>query len=243
MRVRLISDIHLEHNNDWIPPKNWNESDLCIIAGDVGSPYNTAYKNILLHATRKHKTSVLVPGNHEYYSEGKNMDSVKEKLKELCRDTSVILLDNDSHDLEGMRIVGTTLWPKVPAEYYPFMKKQKHGLVTKIMKDMFPLSVEDLEVLNRNSINFLKRMLASTDDTIVVTHYPPSSVMLSDATEHLPDVVTHWSEAMNLVKSNIKLWACGHGHTAKSFLINGSIPLVSNCVQGGEFDENFEILI
>ncbi len=252
MKLRLISDIHLEYNPGWIPPTGWKDSDLGILAGDIGSPYNPEYKNILIHTARKHKVTVLVPGNHEYYNEQsssgtattRNIDSVKEKLKELCRDTSVILLDNSVYDIGGgLRLIGSTLWPRIPPEYYPYIKRNKHGLVTKITKDMFPLTVEDLEAMNRNDINFLKRALSGTKDSIVVTHYPPSSIMLKDDTEHLPDVVTHWTEALDLVKSNVKLWACGHCHTGKKFLIRGNIPLVANCVQGGQFDENFEIII
>lgn len=245
MKVRLVSDIHLEYNHGWIPPINWGDSDIGILAGDIGDPYDPAYKNILLHTARKHRVSVLVPGNHEYYGD-KNMDTIKEKLKELCRDTSVVLLDNSTHDItirgHDIRLIGSTLWPRIPPEYYSYMKREKHGLVTKITKDMFPLRAEDFEVMNRNDINFLKRSISS-EDCIVITHYPPTSMMLDDSTEHLPEVVTHWTEALELINSNVKLWACGHCHTSKRFLVRGNIPLVTNCVQGGRFDENFEIVI
>ncbi len=246
MRVRLLSDVHLEEGNaGWIPPKHWKLSDLGILAGDIGNPYNPDYKNLLIHNSQKHRVSVLVPGNHEYYVEGKNMDSVKEKLKEVCRDTNTILLDGNTYDLDNnIRLVGATMWPTIPPEYYPYLKKRKHGLVTKITSNMFPLTVEEIERMSATDLNFLKRILMQTEDTIVVTHYPPSSIMLSDSTEHLPEVTTHWTEAMNLMKSNIKLWACGHGHTSKKFLVNPSnIPLVSNCVAGGQFDEDFEIIV
>lgn len=243
MKIRLISDVHLESNHNWIPPTDWGDSDLGILAGDIGNPYNPEYKNILIHTARKHKLSVLVPGNHEYYTETKNIESVKEKLKELCRDTSVVLLNNTTYDYNDIKLVGSTLWPNVTSEYFPYLKKIKHGLVTKIMKDMFPLSLEDLNLMHNNDLNFLKRTIASTDDCIIITHYPPSSIMLRDETEHLPDVVTHWTEAMNIMKSNIKLWACGHCHTSKRYMVRGTIPLVSNCVEGGQFDTNFEIII
>lgn len=251
MKVRVLSDIHLEENSGWIPPTTWEYSDLGILAGDIGSPYNPEYKNILIHTARKHKVSVLVPGNHEYYnstlSTGRNMESVKEKMKEICRDTSVILLDNSTYDLQTpsiqIRLAGSTMWPSIGNEYYPYMKKMKHGLVTKIMKDMFPLSLDDLNEMHRRDQGFLKRILSSDDDSLIITHYPPSSMMLNDATEHIPDVVTHWTEAMDLMKSNIKMWVCGHSHNSKKFMVKGKIPLISNCVQGGRFDENFEMVI
>lgn len=246
MKVRLISDVHLDNNRNWIPPKNWEDSDLGILAGDIGNPYDPQYKNVLIHTARKHRISVLVPGNHEYYNEDKSMESIKEKLKELTRDTGVILLDNTTYDISSpvsLRLIGSTLFPYIPNEYYPYLKRIKHGLVTKISRNMYPLSIDELNQLNKNDKHFLQRMITQGEDSIVITHYPPTSMMLDDSTEHLPDVITHWSECMDMITENIKLWTCGHCHTAKRFMVRGKIPLIANCVRGGYFDEGFEILI
>lgn len=243
MKVRLISDVHLDHNRNWIPPKDWENSDLGILAGDIGNPYDSQYKNVLIHTARKHRISVLVPGNHEYYNEDKSMESIKEKLKEITRDTGVILLDNSTYDLENYRLIGTTLFPHIPNEYYPYLKRMRHGLVTKIYRNMYPLSIDELNQLNKDCKRFLQRMINQGDESIVITHYPPTSMMLDDSTEHLPDVITHWTESMDMMTENIKLWVCGHDHTAKRFMIRGKIPLISNCVKGGYFDENFEMIV
>ena len=51
---------------------------------------------------------IYVPGNHEYY--GHDIDELRETLKESGRAHEVEVLDGDETVLNGVRILGATIW-------------------------------------------------------------------------------------------------------------------------------------
>lgn len=86
-------------------PKNIN-SDVAIVAGDH-SP-NLVSSVAALSSLAEKMPVIYVPGNRDYYGtdfERANALALKEAEK-----NGVRLLINDSHDINGVRFIGSTLW-------------------------------------------------------------------------------------------------------------------------------------
>lgn len=104
MRLRLLSDLHLEHFDS--PPELPEASaDAVILAGDI----HAGIQGLGWAAERFAGTPILyVPGNHEFYGSG--MSVLRRELAAEAARLGIQLLDNCSLTLDGVRFHGTTLW-------------------------------------------------------------------------------------------------------------------------------------
>ena len=104
MRLRVLSDLHLEHFED--PPVLPEvEADAVILAGDI----HAGVQGLAWAAARFAGTPILyVPGNHEFY--GAEMSLLRRELAVEAERLGIHLLDNRTLTLNGVRFHGTTLW-------------------------------------------------------------------------------------------------------------------------------------
>jgi predicted phosphohydrolase len=223
-----------------------DDETVLILAGDIGDSYSDPYRRLLLAARAAYRYVLLVPGNHEYYTDGvHDMSVVKEHLGRLCLDTGVTLLDNMDTVIQGIRFVGSTCWPLVPEEQYKVLKREGYGLVTRITKDSHRLDYSDFKRLHDSDVRYLESTVRdSKEPCVVITHYPPTSLMLDDKFEHSSQIALHFNDGLidKIAKTQgaTPLWCCGHCHTAKKFWTRGmNTVLVANCVEGGQYDPDF----
>lgn len=107
MRIQVASDLHLE-----LLPEDLGagllvdphpDAELLILAGDIHNGVEA------IRYFRNWPVPVLyVLGNHEFY--GQLWEDVRERLREKASDTSIQILDNDTHVIGDVRFLGTTLW-------------------------------------------------------------------------------------------------------------------------------------
>lgn len=225
-----------------------DDQTVLVLAGDIGDTSSDPYRRLLVVARAAYRTVLLVPGNHEYYTDGKrDMGVVKEQLARLCRDVGVHLLDNSDLILHGVRFVGSTCWPIIPEEQNKVLVRENYGLVTRMTKDCHRLDFADFKRLHDTDVRYLEETVRdSREPCVVITHYPPTSEMLDDRFEHSSQVALHYNAG--LVNSVAKtggmtpLWLCGHSHTSKRMWLRSmNTLLVANCVEGGQYDPNFVV--
>jgi 3',5'-cyclic AMP phosphodiesterase CpdA len=102
MKLRVLSDLHLEFQ-DWRPPKA--PADVIVLAGDI----HAGIDGILWGRTHFPESPVIyVPGNHEFY--GREMQATLTELRHAAKTHRVHMLDGDAVVVEGVRILGATLW-------------------------------------------------------------------------------------------------------------------------------------
>ncbi|WP_290796624.1 metallophosphoesterase [Halomonas sp.] len=104
MRLRILSDLHLEHF-DTLRELPEVDADAVILAGDIHS----GTLGLGWAAEYFAGTPILyVPGNHEFY--GNCMPRLRRELAAKAERLGIHLLDNHTLTLGGVRFHGTTLW-------------------------------------------------------------------------------------------------------------------------------------
>ncbi|AQN68447.1 calcineurin-like phosphoesterase [Saudi moumouvirus] len=264
MRIlKYASDLHLEHLDNIYKPKiielwNFNTSEkdeyFLALVGDIGNPFQKNLELFLENVSSKYSLVFYIPGNHEYYNLDKNkqydIEKFKKKLRKICyKFHNVVLMDNESYDLEDIKFIGSTLWSHVPIENslqicrsindYHLIKKKN------IFNELEKINYNDTNKWNKESIDFIKKELANTNKPcIILTHHAP---LFSDPINNCytadpiyinsPNNFAFHNNLSEIITSPVILWIYGHTHYNGTFKYN-NIPISTN--QFGYYHEKIK---
>lgn len=210
MRLRIHSDLHLEHLPDFgkrlIASLPVDGDEILVLAGDI-IPLARRYETRTMEAINSflekgYKEVLFVPGNHEYYwtsiSEGK---AILAHLKHWLG--LQVLRTGEIINVDGQRFLGDTMW-------YPYHNVNKK--FERYFSD-FKL-ISDSDKIYRENAAWKKfyRENAKPGD-VVVTHHLP--LYRSVATEFIGDQYNRFflSAMPDEIKNfKPKLWVHGHTH-------------------------------
>jgi predicted phosphodiesterase len=170
MKIQYLSDLHLEllpeKSIDFIKNSIKPKADICVLAGDIGNPFQVGYHDFLQNMNDKFKKIFIIAGNHEFY----NNDILKTKLKikSICDlFEKITFLDNSYEDYQSYRFIGSTLWSTIKNPKYTIND-------TSCILD---LSVDKYRILHDSCCSFLDNALKNSTKnnmkSIVITHHLP----------------------------------------------------------------------
>lgn len=246
MKIRVLSDLHLENDTPEIIPHA--DADLVILAGDI---HNHAEGLRWAAETFDEAVPVVyVPGNHEYY------DGEFGALEAAMRDAAATIdnlhyLNNETLvDPRGQwRVLGTTLWTdfdlygtdeetraisiaaaeRVMLDYRGLIQvtwTAGNEANAETLQDNTPrnLTPADTLALHRHARGWLEGELAKpfAGKTIVVTHHAPHRRSLAE--RYAADLASAGfvNNLPSLVREPVALWVHGHTHTAFDYVENGT---------------------
>ena len=244
MKIQLLSDLHLEQNPDFTPQPA-PDADLLVLAGDIGSyqrgsqlpargdaDFGLARFSPLPRGAGWPVPVVYVPGNHEY--DGLDLDATHARLRATCERLGIHWLEREQWVLQGVRLLGTTLWsdfdalvPREPSatpeqqtlarakafraanHYLRHAGAQRHGRLW---------LAEDIRALALECQAWLRAALAEPFDgpTVVITHFAPSlrsndpRYGLTPGTAGFCNTLDDWLEQADV-------WLHGHLHCAHDY--------------------------
>lgn len=222
MKLALFSDLHCE----FLPfsaGRAARAADLVILAGDI---HNGDVAIRLGRAMFPGQRIVQVAGNHEFY--GGQYQAELAAMRTAARDCAVHLLENDGIVIDGVRLLGATLWtdfelyaqpgrPRrmAPAEAMAAMQRRMADFRVIRWQDRL-LEPEDTVVLHRRSRAWLAERLAEPHPgpTVVVTHHLPSIASVAPPFATAASNTAFASDLDDLFGA-ADLWV--HGHTHHSF--------------------------
>ena len=231
MKVRYFSDLHLE----FIKPNKIENfirkiqpgiEEICILAGDIGNPYQKNYDIFMNFINNNFKKTFYIAGNHEYYNKIKTIQETNEFMEDYFKQFNNIRFLNNNYEIyDNYCFIGTTLWSKITNPNYE-------------INDIYSIPNFDYieyNRLNMLSIDFLESALQKNENCIVITHHVPSSSLIDvkyKTQKMIPYNQWFYCDMDNLIEINankIKYWIYGHTHTPSNVIIN-EIPFLCNSI-------------
>ena len=241
MKVKVLSDLHLEFFKDGDLLLDPGEGDVLILAGDIcdaaafifrcDADLRGAYNRFFESCARGYDKVFYVMGNHEHYNGvfGETADILREHLPE-----GITLLDNNSALYNGVHFVGATMWSN-------FKRKDPDSMTAAISnlndyRYIFKnskLDTIDPEFIlneNENTETWLRQCFPTLRGPIfMISHHCPSFKSIDPEYVDSDTVGCYASDMEDLIKStpNLLYWVHGHVHSSKSYMI-GDCNVICN---------------
>ena len=247
MKIRLISDIHME---GYAYTYKFIGEDLIVLAGDI---HTNNRHHMLLDQMPTNIPILMVPGNHEYYYS--DFDSVNIYLKNLeSIYTNFHCLLNESITIDGVNFYGGTMFTdfKLYNDAWLARRRATSGvsdftLITKttdgIQKTWTGADHEDEHI---KFVNGLTKFLTSTppDNRVVISHFMPTDKIsnpIFDGSQLQPYFIANMEKFFDWTG----LWLCGHGHSSADIMVDGVRVVINPRGYGreNEYGFNNELLI
>jgi len=245
MKIRILSDIHLEWNDYTLT--NPTDADTLILSGDImlasplhDYPYGSLpvwddeneygpnqtlamrFRRFLETASRLFKYVIYVAGNHEFYY-GKFHGGIDDLREECNHYGNIYYLENDIVSLDGIIFIGATLWTDL---------NDYHQLTEYIVKDCMSdykvikndhcgyrkLLPRDTLMRHEKSLDFIKKELAySTNEKVIIcTHHSPSFLSIDEKFAYEKEMNgAYCSKLDDVITSNPHIKMWTHGHIHK----------------------------
>lgn len=240
MKIRVLSDLHLEHH-DWNPPDT--EADVIVLAGDIHS----GTRGVEWARRQFPVVPVLyVPGNHELY--GRQLQETLSDLQKAGRRFGVDVLHGRGVVIGGVRFLGATLWTDFAlhgtdaASIARAMSAARNGMsdFTVIRHGAHGLFRPDhARAMHLEQVGWIRERLADefSGSTILVTHHLPHPRSIHRK---------YWGSGLNpsfasdlsrLMGPPVALWIHGHTHESCDYIEEGT-RVICNPRGYGPFELN-----
>jgi len=217
LRVRILSDLHLNHR-EWSVPRA--SADLVVLSGDITNGTEGIYW------ARENFPSgpiVYVAGNQECY--GHNIDDLIPELRAVAREQDVSFLEQDVLQIDGVRILGATLWTD-----FNLFGRRNHWITRDAVRTDRPVDRKVIHTSkglltpaamierHEQTLSWLKAELDKNYDgkTVVVTHHVPTRLGLPPLWRDDYSSAAFASH-LDWLFPDVDVWICGHTHTATDF--------------------------
>jgi Icc-related predicted phosphoesterase len=265
MKIRLVSDLHLEFGDCDI--SNNDKIDVLILGGDImiaedihdfdeddpgiinlGKRQQSArlYRNFLRRMSDQFPHIIYIAGNHEFYH-GKYPDAYDYLREECAKFSNIYFLEQDTKEIDDVLFVGGTLWtdmnkgdPITISDCGSMMNDYRTIRNTK--NGYSKLRPEVTMRQHRETVKYIRSVLEANPNktTVVVGHHAPSKLSLKPKYEkdfHLNGAYSSDLSEIMLEHPQVKLWTHGHTHDNFDYMI-GSTRIVCNPRGYLHYDEN-----
>lgn len=227
MRIRLLSDLHLELN-PLLKIKFNKPADVVILAGDIGNPFKEEYASLLRQLSLTHNKVFIVSGNHEYYNKLYKMEEIDNQIKNVCKeeDENIHFLQMDSIIYNNVKFMGCTLWSnptdKSLSKYmndFKFVSWDQYTSTHQLHKEWLEQELHDKQYKNCVITHHLPRYDLTDDE---FKQHPLNSFFVTDINTNGADVWCYGhTHRPNYKKDNNIEYHCNpHGYTGENQVTN-----------------------
>ncbi|MCX7890872.1 MAG: metallophosphoesterase [Burkholderiales bacterium] len=220
MRIRVLSDLHLEDAPWEAPPAG---ADVVVLAGDVAN----GAAGVEWAKRSFTQPVVFVAGNHEPF--GADFHETLAALHAAAAGSNVVVLDRGEAVIGGVRFLGATLWSDFALDG-PAARERALAELPRVAPDFRIVrfrgrlfTTDDWIALHRADLAWLEARLAERCDgpTVVVTHFLPHPASIAPrfaGHRFNPGFATDLSRLMG----RAALWIHGHTHAALDYVAGGT---------------------
>lgn len=231
MKIRQLSDLHLEHSypGQYFDP---GKGDILILAGDILCAHhlkkdgylNELYRKFLKDCSENFEHVIFIEGNHENYSY--NFEGATKTIKEALPE-NFHHLENETVEINGIHFIGFTFWTNFfnenPIEMMDARSYMNDYKSIRITSNYRKLNPEDVLGFHKTSLRYLEQKLEElkNERVFVVTHHSPTLQAIAPKFKNHPCNGSFCSDLDDFILQhpNIKNWAFGHVHTCFDFTI------------------------
>lgn len=228
MRLRILSDLHLEYF-ECTPPAV--KADAVLLAGDIATGNAAIYWAADTFGSAG-APIIYVPGNHDFY--GSDVDAWYASAARCAEVHGILLGDRLSHRLEKVgetpvRVLGTTLWTDFAL--FGDERVNECGALTehalrnadygRISYQGRMLRWADTKAFHERMLAWLKqeciKAAAAGEKVVVVAHHAPS--IMSSAPKYQRNLVTAGfaSNLEEFIAEYVDLFVHGHMHNSSDY--------------------------
>jgi len=229
MKLKILSDLHVEFNQYTRVLPEHGDADVLVIPGDVGTDPERTVE--WLDANRHGLPVVFTCGNHEYYGNDLRETDFRFKGYAEQHDWLHFLQDGNALYVQGQAFAGGTLWTDFRAADPMVM-----GHCQMTMNDYNTIRLGDRRLtpadtydIHLDTVAMLEHGLCNDPATIIVTHMAPHELCVHDRFKH--DWMTNHAYYTDLQwlmeKYNPTLWVHGHMHDGHDFAV-GETRVICN---------------
>ena len=256
MKLRCLSDLHLEHfcAGQYFDP---GEGDILILAGDIicakhlkkNGYLKDVYLRFFEDCSKNFKNILYVLGNHCHY--GYNYEGTQKTIQEHLPD-NFQLMENDTVKIGDYNFIGFTFWTDFrnenPLEMMYAQQYMNDYKVIRITSNFRKLNTNDTLGFHKKSKEYLLNQLQELNENVVViSHMAPSYQSVHKDFKNTENGA-FVSDLDDLILSypQIKYWCHGHLHSYSNYTI-GNCNIICNPVgypgQITGYNPNLEIEI
>jgi Icc-related predicted phosphoesterase len=258
VRIRVLSDLHDDIRHNAVGALPHVDCDVVVVAGDAQAPGTEALRLIRNLFPDRDLPLVYVPGNHDFYSEGDpkklrthphlhtTWEAQHAQMPEVAADLGIVLMNDSTAVINGVRFVGGTLWTDFSARpgfmslndaMREAVKMNDYRLIkVKQGRSKDVLRPRDTLEAHRRSRVYLESELTTPfdGDTVLVTHHAASCRSLRGYNHERPEVFRNLDHCY---ATNQDCWftgeGMGEGYVPPVLAIHGHIHEFRDLVVGG----------
>ncbi len=247
MRIKLVSDLHLEFSD--IDIQNSNNYDVLILSGDImiaadlhdhseesvrvaamieslGRRQETArrFRDFLKRCSFQFPHVIYVAGNHEFYH-GKWNQSLITLSNECAKFPNVYFLEAGCKKIDDVTFIGGTLWTDMnsgdPLTLHAVRDMMSDfRVIKKDLEGYTNLKPHDTVIRHRHMLGYIKQIVAERHDEkfVVVGHHAPSK--LSTHEQYKNETImngAYSSDLSEFILDRPQIKLWTHGHTHHPF--------------------------
>jgi Icc-related predicted phosphoesterase len=247
MRIKLVSDLHLEFSD--INIQNSNNYDVLILSGDImiaqdlhdhsaesvrvaamidslGRRQETAqrFRDFLKRCSFQFPNVIYVAGNHEFYH-GKWNQSLITLSDECAKFPNVYFLEAGCKKIDDVTFIGGTLWTDMnqgdPLTLHSVRDMMSDfRVIKKDLEGYTTLKPADTVIRHRHMLGYIKQIVAERHEEkfVVVGHHAPSK--LSTHEQYKNETLmngAYSSDLSEFILDRPQIKLWTHGHTHHPF--------------------------
>lgn len=218
LSLQVISDTHIERLVGNLAPGDdiWRtfatiNSDVVVLSGDIGNPYDKNYWGFIKYVSERCKMVLLITGNHEYW--GNDIEKTDSHIRETVKQYgNVRFLQRNFTIVDDTVFLGCTLWSYIPPEFAKPIEEWAgdfKGIAECKNSSIFnSWHFRDLEWLITSIFSFRRQGF----QVVVLSHYAPNlELNFNPAYKDSPTAFA-FSSDLSIIYPFVKAWVYGHTH-------------------------------
>ena len=222
MKIQYISDIYLNlHKNirfeDLITPN----AEYLILNGNIGECNSEIFVRFLKWCKERWKSVFFVAGNWEFRT-GEGMTDTKKMIESICKENDIEFLDRKSIVINGIKIIGTTLWSYININD-DLIVNSCYQYITDFRN--IPMTIRERNEIFRQDVEFIYDEVKNSEGCpiVLITHYAPREECVNPNYTNSYVIFSFYTDLTYIIDElpEKSVWIYGHTHYNNDFHING----------------------